>query len=261
MLADGSELRARVVVDGRGPGAFRASGRIAYQKFLGLELVVRRLAHDAVPIIMDATVPQHDGFRFFYVLPLSEERVLIEETYFSDSPKLEAETLRAHIIEYAALRGLGATAIAREERGVLPLPTRMPPPGSARSPFLAGFAGGWFHPTTGYSFPVAARLAELFALHEPEDLPAAWARIQHEHAKQARFCAFLNRLLYGYFAPEDRWNVLERFYRLPAPTIRRFYALNTSSLDRARILCGRPPAGMSLRYATANADRRQGVTA
>ncbi|MET0410020.1 MAG: lycopene cyclase family protein, partial [Polyangiaceae bacterium] len=49
------------------------------------------------------------------------------------------------------------------------------------------------------------------------------------------------------FAPAERFHVLERFYRLPEATIRRFYALELSSADRARILCGRPPSGLSLK--------------
>jgi lycopene beta-cyclase len=54
-------------------------------------------------------------------------------------------------------------------------------------------------------------------------------------------------MLFGAFAPQERYHVLERFYRLPESTIRRFYALETLAMDRARILCGRPPRGFSLR--------------
>ena len=46
--------------------------------------------------------------------------------------------------------------------------------------------------------------------------------------------------------PAARRNVLERFYQLPEPSIARFYALTTTAFDRARILCGRPPRGLSL---------------
>jgi lycopene beta-cyclase len=70
-----------------------------------------------------------------------------------------------------------------------------------------------------------------------------------EQWRQARFALLLNRLLYGAFAPDQRHHVLERFYRLPEPTIRRFYALSTTSADRARIVCGRPPRGLSLKVA------------
>jgi lycopene beta-cyclase len=56
-------------------------------------------------------------------------------------------------------------------------------------------------------------------------------------------------MLFGAFLPEARWNALQRFYRLPPDTIRRFYALETTRGDRLRIVCGRPPRGISLRVA------------
>ena len=47
--------------------------------------------------------------------------------------------------------------------------------------------------------------------------------------------------------------MLERFYReMPEDTIRRFYALDMTVGDRARLLLGRPPRGFSLRLAWAH---------
>jgi lycopene beta-cyclase len=55
------------------------------------------------------------------------------------------------------------------------------------------------------------------------------------------------------YPPPSRWNVLERFYReMPEDTIRRFYALDMTVGDRARLLLGRPPRGFSLRLAWAH---------
>jgi lycopene beta-cyclase len=94
---------------------------------------------------------------------------------------------------------------------------------------------------------VAVRLALHLAARPPQAaLDASYARWLRAHRRQVRFCLQLNRLLFSAFAPEQRYHVLERFYRLPAETIRRFYALDTSTADRARILCGRPPTGFSL---------------
>jgi len=67
--------------------------------------------------------------------------------------------------------------------------------------------------------------------------------------RQVRFALRLNRMVFRWFRGEQRYRVLERFYRLPAPVIRRFYALELTALDRARILFGRPPRGLSLRAA------------
>jgi lycopene beta-cyclase len=112
-----------------------------------------------------------------------------------------------------------------------------------------GYGGGWFHPTTGYSFPMAARFAGVVAREKPEHLRLALRSLARSHGRQLRFATLLNRLLFGAFVPEDRRNVLERFYQLPEASIRRFYALTTSAGDRARIVCGRPPRGFSLRVA------------
>jgi lycopene beta-cyclase len=138
-------------------------------------------------------------------------------------------------------------SVLREERGVLPIPTMSSFCASVRSPVRAGYAGGLFHPTTGYSLPVALRFASYIA-----SVPARLAlgpqyqRMMAEHGRQFRFCLWLNRLLFGAFAGQQRHSVLERFYRLPTATIRRFYALETRPSDRLRILCGRPPTGFSL---------------
>ncbi len=245
-LDDGRVVEARVVIDARGPEAHERQDVIGYQKFLGLELELEAPCTLTEPIVMDATVAQHDGFRFVYTLPLSPTRVLVEDTYFADGPELDVAAARARALSYARSFGLGAARVAREEVGVLPLPRVSTPTGSA-SPLRAGYAGGWFHPTTGYSFPVAVRLALHIAGSRPDTLfDPPFDALSREHARQQRFACLLNRLLFQAMPERSRRNVLERFYKLPEPSIARFYALSTTAMDRARILCGRPPQGLSL---------------
>jgi lycopene beta-cyclase len=52
-------------------------------------------------------------------------------------------------------------------------------------------------------------------------------------------------MLFDAADPPQRYRVLERFYRLPAPLIARFYAGKSTAFDRARILTGRPPVPIS----------------
>jgi len=248
-LASGQTLEATVVIESRGPDALTSSGA-GYQKFLGLELKLRRPSPTQHPILMDALLPQRDGFRFMYVLPFSSDRVLIEDTYFSDSPTLDRELLAAAIMDYAAANGFDVEHVVREERGVLPLPTRVShdPNPVPEGPLVAGYQGSWFHPVTGYSFPVAVRLASAIAAAAPLALRSqVWPALLREQRSQLRFCLLLNKLLFGAFAPEQRRNVIERFYRLPPESVRRFYAMTLTNTDKARILCGRPPRGFSLR--------------
>jgi lycopene beta-cyclase len=224
-----------------------AGESMGWQKFVGRELRLEGRHGLERPILMDATVPQLDGFRFIYVLPLAEDRVLVEDTYFSDGTRIDVGDLRARIDAYVARRGWRVAEVVREEVGLLPLPLRAEPP-SPSAPLVAGYAGGWFHPVTGYSFPMAARLASLVASLPAEQLHGPELRAQaNVQAKQMTFALRLNRMLFGWFAPAQRFRVLERFYRLPEAVIRRFYALELTTMDRVRILVGRPPRGMSIR--------------
>jgi lycopene beta-cyclase len=245
-LASGENLECEVVIDARGPGFHRADDA-GYQKFVGLELEVKSGSAPADPFLMDARVDQTDGFRFFYVLPLAEDRVLVEDTYFSDTPELDLPALRREIAAHAADRGLEVRRTLREEVGVLPLPARVTAPRPPQPGLLrGGYQGGFFHPTTGYSFPLAVRFALAVARAKPDELPARIHALARAEQRQQRFATLLNRMLFRGFAPRDRYNVLERFYRLPVPTIQRFYALALTPADRARIVCGRPPSGLSL---------------
>jgi lycopene beta-cyclase len=241
------ELAAAVVIDARGPDRTRP-GRSGWQTFVGQE--VRVPDHGlARPLVMDATVAQRGAFTFMYALPLSPDVLLLEDTAFADSSYLDVAEGRRAIADYARARGWVIECVLREETGVLPLPLETAPV-EVRAPLVAGYAGGWFHPVTGYSFPVAARLAELVA-----SLPATALfgteldELARAHRAQVAFATRLNRMLFGWFAPEDRYHVLERFYGLPEPVIRRFYALQMTAFDRARIFVGRPPRGLSLRAA------------
>ena len=246
-LSDGRKLIAPLVIDARGP---RRSLKLSlgWQKFLGHEV---RLAapHGMVrPIIMDATVAQLDGYRFVYVLPLADDRLLIEDPRYSDGPALDRIQIAKDIEAYAAAQGWTITEVLREEDGVLPIALAGDIDGYwEESPGLAADAGlraALFHPTTGYSLPDAARQAEtIAALTELTTLTARAALIQQSKTawKARGFYRLLNRMLFRAAAPDQRYRVLERFYRLSAPLIERFYAGTATWADKARMLIGKPP--------------------
>ncbi len=235
-----SHADGAMVFDGRGP-EHTPRGPCGWQKFLGQELRFTAPHGWTRPILMDATVAQHDGYRFVYVLPFDDHRALVEDTYYSDTPDLDAPALRRRIAEYAGPR---AFEIEREEAGALPIPLTAPP---AAAGLRTGYAGGFLHPTTGYSLPLAARCAVRLASAPPERWGAALAAVRQEVAGAQSFSRLLNRLLFRGYHPDDRWQVLERFHRvLPDEAIRRFYGLRATFADRARLMVGRPPRGFSL---------------
>lgn len=248
-VSDGDDITGTVIVDGRGPSALDTFPDAGFQKFLGLEVELAEPHGLDLPVVMDATVDQSQGYRFMYVLPLSEKSLLLEDTYFHDSPELDRDKSRADIYAYARDQGWTVAREVRSESGVLPMPwaDRIPIPGPG--PLVAGYRGGWFHPATGYSFPVALRLAEFVANRDPADLFGPdLERFARDHRRQAMFARFLNRLLFRWYPPARRRRVFERVYRLPRQTLRNLYSLTLTAGDQARLLLGSPPPGLSLRH-------------
>jgi lycopene beta-cyclase len=250
-LEDGRMLTADLIVDARGPRRMPGAPSCGYQKFLGLELAFEPAHSLGGPILMDASVEQVDGFRFFYVLPFGPSRMLVEDTRFSLDSHMHAESARRAVLAYASRFGR-VQRVLREEHGVLPMPWKNAHEAPCGSPLVAGYRGGWFHPATGYSMPAAIRLA----LHVADRAPRAvfdeeLQRLYRQHERQARYAERLNWLLFHGFEPHDMWRVFERFYRLPDALIHRFYAMQLSFGDRARILLGRPPGGLKLATALA----------
>ncbi|MGA9520634.1 MAG: lycopene beta-cyclase CrtY [Myxococcaceae bacterium] len=250
-LSSGETLAGQMIIDARGPERHASGPAFGYQKFVGLEIRLDSPAGPQRPIVMDGTVEQVDGFRFMYVLPLEPDRLLLEDTYYSDSPLLERERIRERIERYLEQSGWarpGRWQVEREEHGVLPIPLKIMGPPQAKKPLLGGYAGGWFHPTTAYSFPTAVRLAEHVSTRPVDVLfDQEWEALVSQLRSQGAYCVWLNRLLFLGVEPAQRWRVLARFYRLPEATIRRFYALQLTPADRSRILIGRLPEGVSLR--------------
>ena len=253
-LADQRTLTATAVIDGRGQGA--AGGQkplldLRAQKFLGLEVELTADHGLDGPIIMDATVPQLDGYRFVYTLPFGPRTVLVEDTYYSDGRDLAPDVLRARVLDYIAAQGWTVARIIREETGVLPIALSgdIAAFWDAAPPVAAvGLRAALFNPITGYSFPDAVRVADLIAGLPSLDAPRLYAALRH-HSETTwgnrRFYRFLNRMLFDAAAPAERWRVLQRFYRLDADLVQRFYAGQSTRWDMVRTMVGRPPVPLS----------------
>jgi lycopene beta-cyclase len=244
VLADGGRVEG-AVLDARGPASMAALD-LGWQKFVGREYRFASPHGLERPIIMDATVDQSDGYRFVYCLPFSPTEMLVEDTYYTLSPKLDAATLRG------GSRTMSPPPAGRKRPGCARSraccrwrwAAMSRPCGAVRPAALLGLRGGFFHPTTGYSLPDAVRNAALLA--EQADLSgAALRRVFGAEAERCwrseGFYRLLNRMLFRAAEPAERYRVLEHFYRLDPQLIARFYAGRTTLADKARILSGRPP--------------------
>jgi len=258
-LGSGDVLQAGAVIDGRG---VRRTGQLAlgFQKFLGQELRLQQPHGLREPIIMDASVAQQDGYRFVYVLPLSADTLLIEDTYYADGDAVALDKLRDNIASYASTRGWATADVLREEQGVLPIVLSGDIAafwGEARGVPQTGLSAALFHPTTGYSLPDAVRLADHLIALDRWDAASLFEAIRAYSLAQWRqrgFFRLLNRMLFMAGPADRRWAVMQRFYRLREPLIQRFYAANLTTRDRLRIVSGKPPVplGEALRALAAH---------
>jgi lycopene beta-cyclase len=244
VLQSGERIEASAVLDARGGKGDRLE--LGWQKFVGQLLTIPQGHGLTRPIVMDATVDQLDGYRFVYCLPFSPTQLFVEDTYYSDTHDIDADALRDRIGDYASARGWQIAERSREEQGALPVV--MGGDFDALWPASdmvarTGARGGFFHPLTSYSMPDAVRFASWLAQEAPLDhrLGAATRARAKRHWKRGGYYRLLSAMLYKAAEPTKRYKVLERFYRLRAPLIGRFYAGESTLSDKLRILSGKPP--------------------
>lgn len=250
VLSTRDVLRAPCVIDARG-AAESPHLALAFQKFLGREVRLAAPHGETLPTIMDATVSQDDGYRFVYTLPLAGDRLLIEDTYYSNDASLSAEALRARIGDYARVRGWAIAETVREEQGVLPIILagdieKHLAQDAAGAPRI-GLAAAFFHPTTGYSLPDAVRVAIGLAQQATAgaltsaSVRAALTAYTRAIWRDRRYFRLLNRMMFHAGRPRERYAILQRFYRLNPGLVQRFYAGALTAADRLRIVAGKPP--------------------
>ena len=259
-LADGTRIAARRVIDCR---PFRSSKALSggWQVFLGQHFKCEKPHGLTRPVIMDASVDQlaphgnGEAYRFVYVLPLSDDEVFIEDTYYADQPKMDAEVLKGRVAEYAHRHGWKGEVID-QEAGILPVisggdfaaaTAEVAIPGVA----LAGARGGFSHPLTSYTIPFAASnalaIAKLIARRPDisgEELSAFCQRRARRHWRATAYYRMLSRMLFEAAEPGKRRTVFEHFYALKGNLVERFYAGRSTWPDRLRILTGKPPVAI-----------------
>ncbi|UYV16990.1 lycopene beta-cyclase CrtY [Porphyrobacter sp. ULC335] len=259
-LADGKRLAARHVIDCR---PFKPSKVLSggWQVFLGQQFRCETPHGLTRPVIMDASVdqlaPHGNGaaYRFVYVLPLSPTDVFIEDTYYADQPKMDADVLKGRIAEYAHRNGWKGEVVD-QEAGILPVISggdfnaalaEVAIPGVA----LAGARGGFSHPLTSYTLPFAVEnalaIAHLIA-KRPDlsgaELAAFCQRRSKRHWRATAYYRMLSRMLFEAAEPDKRVVVFEHFYALRGALVERFYAGRSTWPDRLRILTGKPPVAI-----------------
>lgn len=177
-LADGSRIRASVVIDAAGrwrPLTATKTHRIpAEQTAYGLvldESAVASLVDPHEALFMDWRCDHGDSGwpTFLYVIPLGEGRMLLEETSLARRPGLPLSTLRRRLQARLERRGISIPKDAGDEKVSFRVDD-LRHDGAGVLGF--GAAAPLIHPATGYSLATSLRLApkvaDAIATHLPD---------------------------------------------------------------------------------------------
>lgn len=176
-LADGSELRAAVVIDAGGRSRpldpARRRGTSAEQTAFGLVLDEDAAAPLTVPgdaLFMDwRTDHGETGWpTFLYAIPLGGGQVLVEETALARRPGLPLSVLRRRLHARLAHHGIALPEGARSEKVSFPLDQ---PRHDGAGAIGFGAAAPLVHPATGFSVAASLRLAPKVAAAVAAHLP------------------------------------------------------------------------------------------
>jgi len=142
------------------------------QRFLGQEIETERSVFDpTTAMLMDFRCAQSGAAHFTYVLPTTERRALVEDTWFAPAGLRPPDHRRAIRDYMARQHGVERFDVLFEEQGALPMdPVFRPRPGRRLQPL--GSPGGANRPSTGYAFnAIQARCdviaADLAAKRQP----------------------------------------------------------------------------------------------
>jgi lycopene beta-cyclase len=157
VVVDGRTYAGRWVFDSRFPLSALTGDQAPYvhlrQHFRGWEIETPVPAFDPhVATFLDFRVPRSSPLSFFYVLPLSAQRALIDHVAIAAEPLAHHEHERSFAAYLSGVLGIAEHSILRVEQGVSPLTDRPFPRRIGRHIMTIGIPGGRLKPSTGYAF-------------------------------------------------------------------------------------------------------------
>ncbi len=232
-LADGDSVEARQVYDSRPPEIQPSEGW--RQIFLGLEIRCPGAVWDLEKVVlMDFRQADADGVRFFYLLPLSSDTFLVEDTWLCPAGKTP-EFSDEDILAYANGRvGGSGMKILHRESGTIPMFAQPKPDRIGRITSI-GTRGGAVRSSSGYAFTRIQQESGALAAAYP-NRPKRGKRTAMLPLMDAVFLDVLDR------HPEHLPLYLERlFERVKPDRLIRFMESCPSWLDYGAVITALPP--------------------
>lgn len=265
----GQFLRAPLVVDATGIHQDQIQKNrffdapCGWMKYVGFDLKLSKPHGLTLPVLMDARVPQMDGFRYFSITPIDDLNLFVQECYLSSNPDLNFERIYRSIFSYGERNGWviqsAAQPLIHKEQVAIPLPLQTFPADQLRqgskklpiegedfidrTPLQISAAQGWYHSTSGQAVSDAMRVAEFIASRPRLRTGPVRAELRHfrkDWVEQQRFYRTFNRLVFQAVEPSLRHVAFDRLMGLKEDVIGRFQAGTSTKADAAKILGVKP---------------------
>ncbi len=152
-----------------------------YQHFLGCEVETDSdCFNENIVDLMNFDCPQDGGLHFFYTLPFSKNKALIETTWYSKTIKKQSE-YQNEIDHYLREKNIKGN-ITYSEYGAIPLNlTKNNKESSSSKDYIKiGSAGGLTRASTGYTFQAIQSFSEQLASNVKLDRKLTAPNIRHK---------------------------------------------------------------------------------
>ena len=163
VLTNRNTYIAQQVVDTRPPSQEVVAQSTLFQCFFGAEIKLERpsgISLEQMELMTDMRIVNGD-FCFTYILPYATDHLLVEVTFFSQTP-LTLGQLQSELDHLLTQRGWRNAKTIRTEFAYLPMGLPEPPKDLA-APISAGLRGGALRPSSGYGFMRIQRWAQSCA--------------------------------------------------------------------------------------------------
>ena len=206
------------------------------QHFLGWTIETREsFFNEKKATIMDFSIDQKDDTRFFYVLPLSEKKALIEFTVFSKD-LLKKDEYVLELKKYIKSLEIDKYKIIEDEFGVIPM-TCYPFERKNTSKILnIGTAGGWTKPSSGYTFKFIEKNTFKLIAYIKKNTQFSYFKIKTRH--WIYDLIFLDVLYKKNYLGSDLFTKM--FSKNPIEKIFMFLDNETSIIDELKITASFP---------------------
>ena len=148
--SNNSIFKSKIVFDSR-PQKYSNKKNLLYQHFYGVEILLENSLLDKNKVTLMDFQTFNNGIHFFYVLPFSAKKALVETTYFSTNV-LEESIYKSDIRKYLKKKFPNEKyKIKFKEKGIIPMFHDYN--NNIKNDLInIGTRGNWVRASTGYSF-------------------------------------------------------------------------------------------------------------